>query len=56
MNLKTTEEEFEPEGTQDEYDNIDISDYVSEHDDDVADYKLRDDNYPGAGRKENDYP
>ncbi|GAC1584619.1 MAG: RNA polymerase factor sigma-54 [Ginsengibacter sp.] len=29
-----------------EYDNIDISDYVSEGDDDVGDYKLRDDNYP----------
>ena len=41
------EEEFEePDGSEDEYDNIDISDYVSESDDEVADYKLRDDNYP----------
>jgi RNA polymerase sigma-54 factor len=40
------EEEFEAEGTQEEYDNIDISDYVNEHDDEVSDYKLRDDNYP----------
>jgi RNA polymerase sigma-54 factor len=49
--FETPEEEFEPEGTQDEYDNIDISDYVNEHDDDVADYKLRDDNYPDAEDK-----
>src|ERR1700712_6120872 len=34
--FESTEEEFESEGDQDEYDNIDISDYVSEHDDDVA--------------------
>ena len=52
MNLKPADEEFEPDGTQDEYDNIDISDYVSDHDDDVADYKLRDDNYPDAEDKQ----
>ncbi len=40
------EEEYEAEGSTDEYDNIDISDYVSEGDDEIADYKLRDDNYP----------
>ena len=40
------EDEFEPDGSENEYDNIDISEYVSEGDDDVADYKLRDDNYP----------
>ncbi len=41
------EEEYEDkDGSEDEYDNIDISEYVSEGDDDVADYKLRDDNYP----------
>ncbi|HEY6900742.1 MAG TPA: RNA polymerase sigma-54 factor, partial [Puia sp.] len=38
----------EADGSEDEYENIDISEYVSEHDDDVADYKLRDDNYPDA--------
>ncbi len=42
----STEEEFEKDGSADEYDNIDISDYVHEGDDDVGDYKLRDDNYP----------
>ncbi len=44
----TSEDEFEKDGSADEYDNIDISDYVHEGDDDVGDYKLRDDNYPEA--------
>ncbi len=39
------EEEFENEINDDAYENIDISDYVSEGDDDIADYKLRDENY-----------
>lgn len=43
---KEGEEEFEPDGSENEYDNIDISEYVSEGDDDIADYRLRDDNYP----------
>ncbi|MCE3281517.1 MAG: polymerase sigma-54 factor RpoN [Chitinophagaceae bacterium] len=46
-----TEEEYESDGPEDDYENIDISDYVSEGDDDVADYKLRDDNYPEADDK-----
>src|ERR1700712_4059237 len=37
------EEEYD--GSEDEYENIDISDYVSDGDDEVADYKLRDENY-----------
>lgn len=47
-----TKDEFESEefdekdGSEDEYENIDISEYVNDSDDDVADYKLRDDNYP----------
>src|SRR5690349_18261571 len=40
-----TEEQNEKDGSEDEYDNIDISEYVHEGDDEVADYKLRDDNY-----------
>ncbi|HMX80839.1 MAG TPA: RNA polymerase factor sigma-54 [Ferruginibacter sp.] len=40
------EEDNEPDGSEDEYDNIDISEYVSDGDDEIADYKLRDDNYP----------
>jgi len=43
----TKEEEYEePSGSENEYDNIDISEYVRDGDDDIADYKLRDDNYP----------
>ena len=40
------DDEFEAEASEDDYDNIDISDYVNDFDDDIADYKLRDDNYP----------
>ena len=45
------EEEFDREGSADEYDNLDLSDYVSDGDDEIADYKLRDDNYPEADDK-----
>jgi RNA polymerase sigma-54 factor len=45
--FESSEEEFESENTED-YDSVDISDYVNEFDDDVADYKLRDENYPEA--------
>lgn len=40
------DDDFEPDGSEDEYENIDISEYVHEGDDDVGDYKLRDENYP----------
>lgn len=39
-------DDAEMDGSVDEYDNIDISEYVSEGDDEVADYKLKDTNYP----------
>ena len=45
-NLKANEDEFEMDGSEDEYENIDISEYVQDGDDEVGDYKLRDDNYP----------
>jgi RNA polymerase sigma-54 factor len=38
------EEEY-TESSDDQYDNIDISDYVQDGDDDIADYKMRDENY-----------
>ena len=44
----TADEDFETEGTEDEYENIDISEYVSDDDGEIADYKTRDDNYPEA--------
>ena len=40
------EEEYDLDGSDDEYDNIDITDYVNEGDDEVAEYRTRDDNYP----------
>src|SRR5215475_4358062 len=38
----------EADGSEEDYENIDISEYVNDGDDEVADYKLRDDNYPDA--------
>jgi RNA polymerase sigma-54 factor len=46
--FENAEEYEEKDGSEDEYENIDISEYVNEYDDDVADYKLRDENYPDA--------
>jgi RNA polymerase sigma-54 factor len=43
--FETGDEDFDLDGSEDEYDNIDISEYVHEGDDEIADYKLRDDNY-----------
>lgn len=40
------EEDYDSEVSADEYDNIDLSEYVAEGDDEVGDYKLRDENYP----------
>jgi RNA polymerase sigma-54 factor len=42
------DEEFESEGTEDEYDNIDLSDYVTDDDGEIAEYRMKDDNYPEA--------
>jgi len=39
------EEEYEAESSADDYDNIDISEYVNDGDDEVGDYRLRDENY-----------
>ncbi len=40
-----TEDDYEKDGSEDDYDKIDISEYVNDSDDEVGDYKLRDDNY-----------
>jgi RNA polymerase sigma-54 factor len=42
---ESSEDEYEEPSSDDQYDNIDLSDYIQEGDDDIADYKLRDDNY-----------
>lgn len=40
------DDDYELDGSDDEYENIDLSEYVSDGDDEVGDYRLRDDNYP----------
>lgn len=39
-------------GSEEEYGNVDVSEYVQDGDDEVADYKLRDDNYPEEEQKQ----
>ena len=46
--IDTPEEEFEKDGSEEDYEQIDISEYVHEGDDEVGDYRLKDDNYPEA--------
>ncbi len=41
-----TDSDTDLDGSEEEYDNIDVSEYVQEGDDEVGDYKLRDENYP----------
>src|SRR6187401_1040505 len=43
-----TEDDYEADGSADEYDNIDISEYVGDENGEIADYRMRDDNYPEA--------
>ncbi len=40
------EESEDKDGSSEDYENIDVSEYVRDGDDEVGDYKLRDDNYP----------
>ena len=44
--FETAEEEFEMDGSEDEYENLDISEYVADDDGEIADYKMKDENYP----------
>jgi RNA polymerase sigma-54 factor len=39
-------------GSEEEYGNVDVSEYVHDGDDDVADYRLKDDNYPEDEQKQ----
>jgi RNA polymerase sigma-54 factor len=43
---ESNDEDFEADGSEEEYDNIDISEYVQDGDDEVGDYRLKDENYP----------
>jgi len=45
-------EDIDPDGSEDEYNNIDISEYVTEGDDEIADYKLRDEGYGDTEEKQ----
>ncbi|MEI6947426.1 RNA polymerase factor sigma-54 [Paraflavisolibacter sp. H34] len=45
-------EESSEDSAEDAYENIDISEYVHEGDDEIADYKLRDDNYGDQEEKQ----
>ena len=44
--FESTEEEYDLDGSEDEYENLDISEYVADDDGEIADYKMKDDNYP----------
>lgn len=48
----SAEDDYENEGSEEDYDNIDISDYVHDGDDEIADYKMRDENYPEMDDKQ----
>src|SRR6185436_12864265 len=42
----------ESNGSEEEYGNVDVSEYVQDGDDEVADYRLKDDNYPEDEQKQ----
>lgn len=44
--FESTEPEQDPDGSEEEYDQVDISEYVVDDDGEIADYRLKDDNYP----------
>ncbi len=41
-----SDDDMEHDGSEEDYDNVDISEYVTDDDGEIADYKLKDDNYP----------
>jgi RNA polymerase sigma-54 factor len=44
---ESTEENFdEKENSEDDYGDLDLSEYTADNDDDIADYKLREENFP----------
>ncbi|RYE59141.1 MAG: RNA polymerase sigma-54 factor [Sphingobacteriales bacterium] len=40
------DEDFDRDGSEEEYGNLDLSEYVGDEDGEIADYKMKDDNYP----------
>lgn len=47
----TDGDDAEPDGSEDEYSDIDISEYVAEGDDEIADYRTREDSYGDEGEQ-----
>lgn len=41
-----SEDDVDPDGSEEDYDNVDISEYVMDDDGEIADYRMKDDNYP----------
>ena len=46
------EENFDLDGSEDEYENPDVSEYIVDDDGEIADYKMKDDNYPEMDDKQ----
>ena len=44
--FETDETDGDLDGSEDQYENIDISEYVGDEDGEIAEYKMKDDNYP----------
>ncbi len=44
--FETAEEEYDLDGSEDEYEDLDLSEYVADDDGEIADYKMKDENYP----------
>jgi RNA polymerase sigma-54 factor len=44
--FESTEEEYDVDGSAEEYEDLDISEYVADDDGEIADYRMKDDNYP----------
>ncbi|WP_438947065.1 RNA polymerase factor sigma-54, partial [Sediminibacterium sp.] len=42
----SADDDVDPDGSLEEYENVDISEYVMDDDGEIADYKTKDDNYP----------
>jgi RNA polymerase sigma-54 factor len=44
--FESNDEEYDLDGSEDEYESVDISEYVADDDGEIAEYKMRDENYP----------
>jgi RNA polymerase sigma-54 factor len=43
--FESSDEDFEGDTSEDDYDSLDLSEYVGDNDDEIGDYRYRDDNY-----------